>query len=352
MISPRFAALQWFAVLLMALGFFYALAPILSPFLAAAILAYICHPLVEGLSGRYLSRTLATLMVMAALIGIFVLLILMLLPLLRSEIELLLVRFPDLLEALRLKLFPLWQQAGQGAQGDVSSWKFLLKDHLKEAGNVANRLLPWLTDGGAALLAILMNILLIPLAMFYLLRDWPQLLVRIDALIPRRWHDATLAISREIDDVLAQFMRGQLSVMLMMSVFYVLGISLIGVQFALPIGIVSGLLVFIPYIGVMIGVALATLVAFTQFGQWNEILFVWLVFGLGQILEGMIITPKLVGERIGLHPLAVVFALLACGQLFGFFGILLALPMAAMLLVGLRHLKAGYLGSELYQRLP
>jgi len=209
--------------------------------------------------------------------------------------------------------------------------------------------LPWLTGGGAALLALLVNLLLIPLAMFYLLRDWPQLLARIDALVPRRWHGKTNEIAQEIDAVLAQFMRGQVSVMLLMSAFYVFGLWLVGVEFALPIGIVSGLLVFIPYVGMVVGIGLATMVALSQFELWSDVSWVWLVFGVGQLLEGMVVTPRLVGERIGLHPLAVIFALLAFGQLFGFFGILLALPAAAVLLVWLRHLKGWYLSSPFYK---
>jgi len=144
-------------------------------------------------------------------------------------------------------------------------------------------------------------------------------------------------------------MRGQITVMLLMSVFYSFGLWLVGVEFSLPIGIVSGLLVFIPYVGVIVGVGLATLVSFTQFGQWSAVFWVWFIFGIGQLLEGLVVTPKFVGERIGLHPLAVVFALLACGQLFGFFGVLLALPMAAIVLVGLRHFKVWYLTSDLYR---
>jgi predicted PurR-regulated permease PerM len=273
----------------------------------------------------------------------------LLFPLLRSEIDLLLLKLPDLMEAVRTKLFSAQEQMGQGSQWGAGSWKSVLSGHLQDAGSVANKLLPWLSGGGAALLGVLMNILLIPLAMFYLLRDWPALLDRIDRLIPRRWHAQTLAIIHEVDEILAQFMRGQITVMLLMSVFYSLGLWLVGVEFSLPIGIVSGLLVFIPYVGVIVGVGLATLVSFTQFGQWSAVFWVWFIFGIGQLLEGMVVTPKFVGERIGLHPLAVVFALLACGQLFGFFGVLLALPMAAIVLVGLRHFKVWYLTSDLYR---
>lgn len=349
MILTRFAALQGVAILLLLAALLYWLEPVLSPFLAAAIFAYICQPLVSRLSAKKLSRTTATLLVMGGLLILGGLLAMLLFPLLRSELDVLLLRLPDLIEAVRNKLFSAQEQIGPYPQWGQGSWKSLLGGHLQEAGSVANKLLPWLTGGGAALLGVLMNLLLIPLAMFYLLRDWPELIARIERLIPRRWYMQTVAMIREIDDILAQFMRGQLSVMLLMSAFYSLGLWLVGVEFALPIGIVSGLLVFIPYVGVIVGMSLASLVAFTQVGEWGAVFWVWLIFGVGQLLEGMVVTPKLVGERIGLHPLAVVFALLAFGQLFGFFGVLLALPMAAVLLVGLRHFKRWYLTSALYQ---
>lgn len=349
MTQTRFAALQGLAILLLLTVLLYWLGPVLSPFLAAAIFAYICQPLVSRLSCKKMSRTTATLLVMGGLLILGGLLAMLLFPLLRSEIDALLLRLPDLIEVVRDKLFSAQAQLGQGAQWGQDSWKSLLTGHLQDAGSVANKLLPWLSGGGAAILGVLMNLLLIPLAMFYLLRDWPELIARMELLIPRRWHVQTVSIIHEIDDILAQFMRGQLLVMLLMSGFYSLGLWLVGIEFALPIGIVSGLLVFIPYVGVIVGVSLASLVAFTQLGEWSAVFWVWFVFGIGQLLEGMVVTPKFVGERIGLHPLAVVFALLAFGQMFGFFGVLLALPMAAVLLVALRHFRTWYLTSDLYR---
>jgi predicted PurR-regulated permease PerM len=197
---------------------------------------------------------------------------------------------------------------------------------------------------------MLVNLVLMPVVLFYLLRDWPQLMQRIDEVVPRHWHEKVMQIAGEVDSVLAEFLRGQISVMLLMSAFYVVGLWLAGLQFALPIGVVAGMLVFIPYIGMITGLTLATLAAFSQFSAFGSVLVVWAVFGAGQLLEGMVVTPWLVGERIGLHPLAVIFALLAFGQLFGFFGVLLALPLSAMLLVGLRHAREWYLSSELYRQ--
>ena len=351
MTSERFVALYWLAAGLALVWLLYLLDPVLTPFLAAGILAYICRPPVARMARwRFMSRTSATLLVMILLIGAIVALLLVLYPLLRYETNLLVAKLPDLLETLRQRLLPVLQQYfGDAVQWDAASLREMLGEHLKNAGSVPANVLPWLSSNGSALFALAMNLLLIPLVMFYLLRDWALFMARIDKAIPRRWHAKTLEITHEVDGVLAQFLRGQLSVMLLMSAFYAAGLLLTGIQFALPIGIVTGMLVFIPYLGAMTGLVLGTLVAFTQFDHFTGVLLVWGVFGAGQLLEGMVVTPKLVGERIGLHPLAVIFALLAFGQLFGFFGVLLALPISAALLVGLRHLKGWYLSSAFYQ---
>jgi len=187
-------------------------------------------------------------------------------------------------------------------------------------------------------------------AVFYLLRDWNVWIARVDELIPRHLHTKAKEIIAEVDHVMAEILRGQISVMLLMSVYYVLVLWLVGLQFALPIGILAGMLVFVPYLGMIIGLVLATLAAAMQFTEFGNVALVWAVFGAGQLIEGMAVTPWLVGERVGLHPLAVIFALLAFGQLFGFFGLLLALPLSAILLVAFRYGKAWYLSSTMYQK--
>ena len=351
MTPERFAALYWLAAAAALAWLLYLLDPVLTPFLAAAILAYICQPLVARASKlRFMSRTTATLLVMVLLFGALVTLLLIMLPLLRYESGMLLTKLPELLDILRQRLLPLLEQYfGVSMQWDTANFKQLLSEHWQNAGKVSASMLPWLSSSGSTLIALLMNLLLIPLVMFYLLRDWPQLLARIDGAIPRRWHGKTEEIASEVDVVLAEFLRGQVSVMVLMSVFYAAALMLTGMQFALPIGIVSGMLVFVPYLGAIIGLALATLVALTQFDSFTGVLLVWAIFAAGQMLEGMVVTPKLVGDRIGLHPLGVIFALLAFGQLFGFFGVLLALPISAMLLVGMRHLESWYLSSPFYR---
>ncbi len=350
MTTQRFAALQWLAITLVTAWLLTLLGPILTPFVAAAILAYICDPWVDRLCAWKLPRALATLLVMLALLSVFTLLILIMLPLLAKEANNLMTRLPELLDAARLKLLPYVQDHfGITLQWDNATLKNLLLSHWQSAGSAAAKVLPWLGGGGAALLGMVMNVVLIPLVLFYLLRDWPLLLARIEHAIPRRQHAKVQEIAKEVDGVLAEFLRGQMAVMLLMSTFYTLGLWLVGLEFALPIGVVAGMLVFVPYLGMIAGLALATLAALTQFDQFSGVLLVWAVFVTGQLLEGFLVTPWLVGKRIGLHPLAVIFVLLAFGQLFGFFGVLLALPVSAALLVGLRHAERWYLSSSLYR---
>ena len=345
MTLPRFAALQWLSFAAAAVLLLYLLGPILMPFVAAGILAYICNPLVQLLSARKMPRTLAVVLVMGGL------LLLIMLPLLEKETALFVERLPDWIDAARQHLLPLLQRwFGAELQWDSAAIKQMLLSHWQSAGGTAARLLPMLGDSGGALVALLANLLLIPGAMFYFLRDWETLVARLDGMVPRHWHAKVSEIAGEVDNILAEFLRGQLSVMLLMSVFYVVALWLVGLEFALPIGILAGMLVFIPYLGMILGLLLATLAAAMQFGEFGGVLLVWAVFGTGQLIEGMVVTPWLVGDRIGLHPLAVVFALMAFGQLFGFFGILLALPMAAILLVALRHAKDWYLTSEMYNK--
>lgn len=351
MTLERSVAQQWLlgAALLAALG--YVLAPILTPFVAAAILAYLCAPLMVWLGARSLPRTAAALLVVLLLSGAIVLLAMLLLPVLQQEARMLTLRLPALIDALRVKLMPLLHQyLHLDLNWDGAALRDLVGTQLQQgAGNVAGKVLPWLGGGSAALLHLLLSALLLPVVLFYLLRDWDALLAFLETLIPRARYRTAMQVIGDADAVLAEFLRGQLLVMLAMSAFYVTGLWLVKLDYALAIGLVAGLLVFIPYVGMLAGLVLATLAAAGQFNSFIDVLLVWAVFGAGHALESLLITPRLVGERIGLHPLAVIFALLAFGQVFGFFGVLLALPLSAVLLVGLRQARKWYLSSSLYQ---
>jgi len=347
--NPRF----WWLVLALISGVLvYLLAPILSPFLFAAILAYICDPLVDKLEARRVPRTLGTSLVLLLVIGLFVMLLVILIPLFYTELTLLYERLPGFLSQIAEKLEPwLQRNVAPDIKLDMEGIKELLTKNIPSGSQgMAGKILSSLGIGGLAVIGFLINMLLIPTVFFYLLRDWDILVAKLDEVIPRRWHKRTSTIAREIDTVLAEFLRGQLAVILVMVLYYFIGLWFTGLEFALPIGVISGLLVFVPYVGMVTGLTLATLSGFMQFGATTGLIWVWVVFGIGQVLESMVVTPWLVGNRIGLHPVVVIFALLAFGQIFGFVGILLALPASAALLVGLRHLRHDYLKSRMYQR--
>lgn len=342
--------LWWWLPVVAVGGLFYLLSPILTPFLFAAILAYICNPLVDWLAGLKIPRALGTILAMVFLFGLFAVLLLIMIPLFEKQVSLFIERLPGYLDWFRQHLAPwLKVRFDVELQLDSAYLKQALAEHWQSAGGFAAQFLPSLGSGGLALVGFFANLVLVPVVLFYVLRDWHLIVARIDEVIPRRWHEQVGAVAREVDDVLGGFLRGQISVMLLMSLFYALGLWLVGLELALPIGIIAGLLVFVPYLGMIVGLTLATLAGLMQFQSLGGMIPVWAVFGAGQVLEGVVVTPWLVGDRIGLHPVAVIFAVLAFGQLFGFFGVLLALPMSAVLLVGLRLLRKNYLKSSLYR---
>lgn len=333
----------------------YLLGPILAPFLTAAILAYICNPMVSKIDawqvGKFsLTRTGAAVIVTLLFITVILLLLLIVVPLLQKELMMVIERLPDYAAYLRQHIEPwLMQNFGVSLEFDTAQLQKILMDNWKSAGGFVGNMALTLSTHGMAIVGWLVNLLLIPLVLFYLLRDWHSLLASIGELIPRKMQNKTKQIAQEIDAVLAAFLRGQLTVMLLMSGFYAVGLKLAGLDLALPIGILSGLLGFVPYLGIGLGIVLAIISGLLEFNTLSQLIPVLIVFGLGQLLESMWLTPNLVGDRIGLHPVVVIFALLAGGQLFGFTGVLLALPASAAIAVALRHVRARYLDSNLYQ---
>jgi predicted PurR-regulated permease PerM len=340
----------WLAIAAAGIALLYVLSPILAPFLAGAILAYILNPLVGRLTGRRLPRSVAAGLVLLLAIAVVTAVLLLVLPLLVREARMLAERLPDFLNWLNLRAVP-WinQTAGLQLALDIDSLRAWITEALQTKQHLLPKLFDSLKIGGLALLGFMANLLLMPVVLFYLLRDWDTMMRRIEAMVPRRLHAKTLEIAREIDAVLAEFLRGQLTVILAMSAYYAIGLWLAGLEFALPLGLLIGLLTIVPYAGPVTGYTLAVMAALLQFDSPGGVLAVGVALGAGQLLESLVVTPLLVGERIGLHPVAVIFALLAFGQFFGFFGVLLALPASAALLVGLRHLRSAYLASPLYR---
>jgi predicted PurR-regulated permease PerM len=323
---------------------------VLVPFLIGAALAYMGHPAVTWAERRRVPRTLGTLLVVIVILLLFAGLVFVLVPLIQSEVVQLARRLPELLAMLFARVAPwLRDTLGIDMQFDVTSIKDLVSENLSSAEQVGLKVLHSLKTGGLVLLGIVINVAMIPVVMFYLLRDWGKLVAKVDELLPRRWVPKVRTIAREIDAVLAEFIRGQLSVMAVLAVYYAVGLSIAGLHHALSIGILTGLLVFIPYVGFGLGLTLGVMAALLQWNGLPSFLAVMAVYGIGQLLENYVLVPWLVGDRIGLHPLAVIFALLAFGEVFGFAGVLIALPASAALLVGLRHLRAEYVDTDLYR---
>ncbi len=343
---------KWFllATLLLCGWVLYLLAPVLTPFLVSALLAYLGDPLARRLQHVGLSRTLAVVVVFIAMLLAGVLLLLLLLPLLQQQLVGLVERLPQMLEWAQQKLLPRAESL-LGIQFEavqLDSVREALQEHWRDLGGALGAVLGKVGRSGQALLGWFVFLLLVPVVTFYLLRDWDALLGQLHGLIPRPLEPVTVDLARQCDAVLGEFLRGQLLVMLALGLIYSIGLWIAGVEFSLLIGMLAGALSFVPYLGSIIGIVIAGIVSFLQYHDVMHLVYVALVFGIGQACEGMFLSPKLVGERIGLHPVAVIFAVMAGGQLFGFFGILMALPAAAMVTVVLRHVHTRYLASSLY----
>ena len=348
--SPRVLWWSVAGVLAVLVGLVYLLGPILSPFLFGAILAYIGSPLVGWGARHRVPRMIGASLVVVVMIAVIAALILILTPMVQTEAATIAKRLPELVDRFNERLVP-WAQERLGIdlQFDPDTLRTLIADNIGGAQNIGLWVLGSLKIGGVALLGFFVNLLLTPVVMFYLLMDWDSLLAKIGQLLPRRWSNSSASFAGEIDRVLAEYLRGQITVMAILAVYYAAALWLAGLQFAVPIGVLTGLLIFIPYLGFGVGLALAVVAALLQFPTWQGVAGVLLVYGIGQVLESLALTPWLVGERIGLHPLAVIFALLAFAQLFGFTGVLLALPASAAILVALRTVRASYTGSTLYR---
>ncbi|MBU0752797.1 MAG: AI-2E family transporter [Gammaproteobacteria bacterium] len=349
----RLQAAFWIAFALACAWLLSILGPILTPFMLAGILAYIWSPVVGRLQRLGLPRIVGVLVVLLAMIGLLAALALILLPLLIGEANQLAGRLPDALTLANEKLL-VWLQQNFDIQLklDPASIRQIIGDNMDSVQVVLQKIYHSVKVGGSALIAFAAMLVLVPVAMFYLLLDWDKLLDRAGQLPPRRWHGKIVELAHAVDAVLSEYLRGQVLVMVILAIYYSLALWIAGLPSAVSVGVLTGMLIFIPYLGFATGMLLALLVAALQFQGVTPIVAVLIVFGIGQALESMVLTPYLVGDRIGLHPLAVIFALMAFGQLFGFFGILLALPASAALLVGLRELKRQYVGSDFYQGPP
>ena len=349
-LAQRFA-LAWLAMGALLLAVVWLLAPVLTPFVTAAVLAYALRPAVERLVGLRVPRLLAVVLVVLAAIAVALSVLLLIVPILSKELPLLREQIPVLAARINDTLVPWLRGYGIRVSLDIDSIKTFVVKYL--SANVDEWLATLVSSariGGSFVLALIGNAVLVPVVLFYLLADWPHLIERLRSLVPLRHVGAVRGFMAECDEVLGQYLRGQLLVMLVLAIYYTVALSLAGFDLALPVGVFTGLGIFVPYLGFGLGALLATLAAALQFASVYGLLAVLLIYGVGQLIESFYLTPRLVGERIGLHPIAVIFALLAFGHLFGFVGVLLALPAGALTLVALRRLRRAYLDSPLFMR--
>ncbi len=336
----------WLVAIALAGWLLWLLAPVLTPFIAAALLAYIGDPLADRLQRLKFPRTIAVVSVFVLTFVGLGLLILLVVPLIKTQVSALLEALPGIVVQVEQVWLPrVTEFIGIDPGEDIGLGAFLAR-YGDMAGSWGGTLLLSLSRSGGALAAAVISLFLIPIITFYLLRDWDSILHKCAAIVPSQQRETVISLARETDEVLGAFLRGQVMVMIALGIIYAAGLSLVGLEFAVAIGVVAGLVSFVPYLGFVFGIGLAGLTVALEPEPWLRLLGVVATFSIAQLIEGSILTPKLVGDRIGLHPVLVIFSIAAGGQLFGFFGILLALPAAAVLSVLVRFAYNRYLAEH------
>jgi len=343
---------RWFWLTIASIFFLllYLLSPILTPFVLGALLAYLGDPLADKLEAKKISRTVSVAIVFSSIILMMLIIFLLVIPVFETQLSKLFVKLPSYIDSAMTLLQPQLRDifGVDTSVMEVEQIKTALTEHLGQTGGLIKSIVKTLSHSSIVVLGWLTTIVLTPVITFYLLRDWDKLVDYIQDLLPRNVEPVISHLAKESDMVLGAFLRGQLTVMLALGTIYSIGLGLVGVEFALLIGMLAGVVSFVPYLGLIIGVLVAGTAVILQTGNVVDLLLVFLVFGVAQLIEAVMLTPLFVGERIGLHPVTVIFAILAGGQLFGFFGILLALPVAAILAVIMRHLHDSYKESHIY----
>lgn len=335
-------------------GFFaliiWMLSDTLQPFVAGMAIAYFLDPLVEKISGKRIPRWLASLLVLLAFCtGIFII-GLMIAPLLRSQSMALITALPDYIDKIQTQLLPQAKDfLHQFAPSDSSKLEDAASQSLNQAASIAGSVMKHLLSSGSALINLLILLVLTPIVAFFMLLDWPVITKTIDSLIPRKSYDIISEQLKEIDGTLSGFLRGQALVCLALGIYNAIGLTLIGIPYGVTIGVVMGVLSFIPMAGSLFGWVITLALCFAHFTGWTQPILVVALFTFGNLLESYFLTPKLVGDRIGLHPLWIMFALIAGGKLMGFTGVLIAVPVAAIIGVLVRFSIRQYKGSRYYE---
>lgn len=348
--SPAKRGLFWLAAFVVFVALLVLLRDILLPFVAGMALAYFLDPIADRLEARGLSRTIATWVVVLAFFVVFVALLVVLLPRLQGQLEGLASQLPDVLRAVGNGITALFERVTEkfGAER-VEEANAAFIDLQKDALGWALGVIRGLWSSGVALFNLLGLLIVTPVVAWYLLRDWDRMVAQIDGWLPRDQADVIRMQIRRIDETLAGFVRGQAMVCLILGGGYAVALQLAGLRYGLLVGLVAGLISFIPYIGSFVGLLLSLGLGYFQFGFSIELLILAVIFFAGQMFEGNFLTPKLVGERVGLHAVWVLFALLAGGSLFGFVGMLIAVPVAAVIGVLVRFALEQYLASALFR---
>ncbi len=342
-------SLFWLIGLAIFLFILNALSSVLMPFVAGMAIAYFLDPVADKLEAKGASRALATTLIIAAFFAIAISVLILLFPLLQAQVVSLAKFLPGLVDTLREYAEPLMERLRADLPVDAV-------ERLKSAaGNYAGSAIKWFTGligeiwkGGLAFFNVMSLLLITPVVAFYLLRDWDAIVARLDSYLPKAAAPVIREQCRAIDATLAAFLRGQASVCLVLGVYYGFALSVAGLESGLLVGIGAGAISFIPYLGAATGLCIGVAIALAQFSEWMPVAIVALIFIIGQTAESYILTPRLVGDRIGLHPVWIIFALMAGGALFGFTGVLLAVPVAAIVGVLLRFGLGRYKESPLF----
>jgi predicted PurR-regulated permease PerM len=341
---------QWLLIAAVIGWLVWLLSPILMPFMLAAVFAYLGDPLVDRLERWRIGRGLAAAIVFSVMLLIVALALLLLVPLVQRQVARFIAALPAYAAWFAHDAVPWLENKLNipASEFDPSTLIAPVREHLGTVGGIAAAALGYATRSGLALIGFGVAVVLVPVVTFYLLRDWDKLVAHVDALLPREAQPTIRRLARETDSVLGAFVRGQLLVMLGLAIYYAITLKLVGLDVGPLIGMIAGLVSFVPYLGFIIGIVASLIAVLVQFHDVYHLILVLVVFGVGNLLESYVLVPKLVGDRIGLHPVAVIFAVLAFGELFGFIGVLLALPMASIAMVLLRFLRERYEASVLF----
>jgi predicted PurR-regulated permease PerM len=336
---------------LVAFGFFLQLfSAVLLPFVVGFAIAYFLDPVVEKLGARGLNRSLATSLVLFLFFLIFGVTLVLLLPVLEKQFVDFAAKAPDLVKAAQAKLAAVVSRLhAELSPQDLERLKGAAGGFAGDALKLAGQILGKIWSGGLAFFNLLSLIFITPIVAFYILRDWPIIVKSIDSWLPRD-HAATIReLINEADEMISGFVRGMGVVCIILAVFYGFALTMVGLDFGLVIGIIAGLISFVPFVGAIVGLLASVGMALVQYSEWGPIALVAGIFAAGQILEGNVLTPKLVGERIRLHPVWIIFALLAGGTVAGFVGVLISVPVAAVIGVLVRFATRQYVGSLMYR---